>query len=151
MPTNAQGTAKTTVRKSFVVTFDNHPPIRLWGDFDAETVARHELPVSERGTSRIDGAGAYLSDYEDGCVWDRNPQWGHNDVCYYITKSGKRLYWGSYNSGESYGGRSPKTSREFLKTVDDIKNYIINHSDVSEWNRVSHRVDVSLIVDSDLL
>lgn len=132
-----------TVRKSFIVTFANHPPIRLWGDFDASEV--------EKTQSAPHTTGDYLSDYEEGTLWDRNPQWGHNDVCYYICKSGKRLYWGSYNSGMQCGGREPKTVRTFLADIAAIREYIIEHSDVSEWNRVGYRVDPSLIVNSDLL
>lgn len=142
MPDNAQETK--TVRRSYVVTFSNHPPIRLWGEFDAA-----EIEAAKKKTEHV--PGDRLSDYEDGTLWDKNQQWGHNDVCYYITKSGKKLYWGSYNSGESYNGHDPKTSRKFLKTVADIKAYIEDHSDISEWHRVSHRVDPTVIVDSDLL
>jgi hypothetical protein len=40
--------------------------------------------------------------------------------------------------------------RTFLKTAKDIENYL-NQIDPAEWNRVGHRVDANLIVDSDLL
>ena len=132
---NAENTtdATKTVRKSYVVTFANHPPIRLWGDFEE------------------DGKSKYLGDFEDDTLWNKGQQWGFCDVCYYICKSGKRLYWGSYNSGESYGGRDSETTRTFLNSVVAIKRYIEDHGGEAEWNRVSHKVDVNVIVDSDLL
>lgn len=129
-----ENTEKKEIRKSYVATFTNHPPIRLWGTFEAD---------DER-------AGKMLGDYEDGTLWNGQPQWGHHDICYYICKSGKRLYWASYNSGECYNGREPQTKRRFLKTTEDIKNYLCGISE-AEWNRVGHRVDPTLIVDSDLL
>jgi hypothetical protein len=131
MPNNTQETK--TVRKSFVVTFDNHPPIRLWGEFDS------------------DDKGTHLGNFEDGTLWDKNQEWGHCNVCYYVTKSGKRLYWGSHNSGMSYGGHEPQTHRTFLKTEVDIKQYIIENGGEAEWNLVGHKVNPELIVDSDLL
>ena len=139
---NAEETTKT-VRRSFVVTFSNHPPIRLWGEFDANEVEANKA-------SGKYAPGDYLTDYEDGTLWDGNPQWGHHDICYYITKSGKRLYWASYNSGESYGGRDPRTTRTFLKTAKDIENYL-QEIDAAEWYRIAGRVDAANIVDSDLL
>lgn len=143
MPTNAQ---EKTIRKSFVATFDNRPPIRLWGTFDAAQVSAAQAAAKH-------GPGDRLGDYTDGCVWDQGRQWGHCRVCYYLTKSGKRLYWGSYNSGQSYNGRDPETHRKFLKTIDDIRNYIVNHASDEDaaWHRVCHLVDPALIVDSDLL
>jgi hypothetical protein len=127
-------TTQETVRKSLVLTFANHPPVKLWGEFPVDT-----------------SQGKHPADYADGCVWSRNPDFGFDDIYYYIAKSGKRLYWGSQNSGICYGTRSPKTHRTFLRTVADIKNYIIDHGNTAEWNEVSHLVDPALIVDSDLL
>lgn len=131
------------IRRSYVCTFANHPPIRLWGEFDAGE-------IEKQNKAGYYAPGDRLGDYEDGTLWDSGQQWGHHDICYYICKSGKRLYWASYNSGEQYNGREPKTTRTFLKDAVAIKTYLYD-IDAAEWNRVGHRVDPSIIVDSDLL
>ncbi len=147
MDTNTTETEISTIRKSFLLTFHNHAPIRLWGDFDATKVAQKEA----NPYTHVEGAGKVLSDYEDGTLWDGNPQEGHHDICYYICRSGKRIYWASYNSGETYGGPYPRTTRTFLKDADAIKAYLIEHVGIDEWHRIGHRIDKNVIVDSDLL
>ncbi len=135
---------KKTVRRSYIVTFSNHPPILLHGEFDAEEIAAKKA-------QRNYAPGDRLGDYEDGCLWDSRRQWGHHTIDYYVCKSGKRIYWASYNCGETHNGREPRTRRTFLKTAADIKNYLCDAGGESEWNRVGHNVDPSVIVDSDLL
>jgi hypothetical protein len=125
---------KATVRKSFVLTFSNHPPIRLWGYF------------SEKDTH-----WKYISAYEDGCLWDSCQDFGHHTIDYYVCKSGKRIYWASFNSGEYYGGHEPRTRRTFLGDAAAIQAYFRDIGRLDEWNRVSGDVNPDLIVDSDLL
>ena len=119
-------------RQSLVATFTNHPPIRLWAEFEKDETH-------------------YISDFEDGCVWNGNPQWGHHQIVYYICKSGKRIYWATYNSGQTYNGYEPRTKRCFLKDTEAIKQYFEEHDMRGEWNRVCGDIEPSLIVDSDLL
>lgn len=121
------------MKKSIVCTFLNHPPIRLHGEFDDEN------------------GGRYVHNYEDGRLWDGNQDFGHHEINWYVCKSGKRIYWASYNSGYQRNGREPETTRIFLKTAKDIENYFIERDMAREWNRVGHLVDPAVIVDSDLL
>ena len=125
---------KKTVRKSIVCTFSNHAPIRFWGDFDQ--------PAEE--------AGKYIDDYVY-VLWDGQRDFGHHDIEYYICKSGKRIYFSSYNSGESYGSHSPRTTRTYLKDIEAIKSYFGEIDRMDEWYRVCGKVDPTLIVDSELL
>jgi len=123
------------IRKHHIATFDNHPPIKLWAEFETQESADN---------------ARYVSDFEHGCVWKSGQQWGWHEINYYVCKSGKRIYWASFNSGESYNGREPRTRYTFLKTIADIRDYLANIGP-EEWHRISHKVDPSVIVDSDLL
>jgi hypothetical protein len=137
MPETTKETTKLT-RKSIVCTFSNHPPVRFWGEFNRD----------ETSNKRQDGD--YLNDYVD-TLWDARKDYGHHDIEYYVCKSGKRIYFASYNSGESYGSHSPRTTRTYLKDAAAIKAYFGEIDRMDEWYRVCGNVDPTLIVDSDLL
>ncbi len=134
-----------TVRKSIVCTFSNHAPIRFWGEF--EITLSDDLKLEQ---DKIASVGEYIDDYV-GVLWDGHRDFGHHDVEYYICKSRKRIYFSSYNSGESYGSHEPRTSRTYLKDVEAIKNYFDEIDRMDEWYRVCGNADPALIVDSDLL
>ncbi len=134
---------KKMVRRSMVCTFSNHAPIRFWGEFDAMVIeaAKKEMKY---------GPGDRLDDYVE-ILWDARKDFGHHDIEYYICKSGKRIYFASFNSGESYGTHSPRTRRTYLKDAGVIKEYFGEIERMDEWYRVCGNIDPNLIVDSDLL
>lgn len=139
----AEGTKN--IRKSIVCTFANHAPIRFWGEFEITLSDNAELEAE-----KIKSVGRYIDDYVD-CLWDANKDFGHHDIEYYTCKSGKRIYFASYNSGETYGSHEPRTRRTYLKDIEAIKTYLGEIDRIDEWYRVCGKVDPSLIVDSDLL
>jgi len=120
------------IRKSIVCTFSNHAPIRFWNEFDSAD------------------EGKYIDDYI-GILWHRNQDFGHHDIGYYVCKSGKKIYFASYNSGMDFGSGYPKTTRIYLKDIDEIKAYFDGIFCIDEWYRVCGKVDENLIVDGDLL
>lgn len=135
----------TKIRKSIVCTFSNHAPIRFWGEFE---ITPSDDPKLEQVI--IKSVGQYTDDYTD-TLWDGRRDFGHHDIEFYTCKSGKRIYFASYNSGESYGSHSPRTTRTYLKDAAAIKAYFGEMNQENEWYRVCGIVDPALIVDSDLL
>ncbi len=131
---------KKKIRKSIVCTFGNHAPIRFWGEFEENENAD---PASRQEWNYLDN---YVS-----TLWDGRKEFGHHTVDYYICKSGKRIYFASYNSGQHYGNHAPRTTRTYLKDVAAIKDYFSQIDRIDEWYRVCGNVDPALIVDSDLL
>jgi hypothetical protein len=135
--------ATKLIRRSIVCTFGNHPPIRFWDEFVAAEVEKEKSNHNYAPGDRIDDYTSYL--------WDANKDFGHHDIEYYVCKSGKRIYFASYNSGESYGSHNPRTTRTYLKDIEAIKAYFGEIDRMDEWYRVCGNVDATLIVDSDLL
>jgi len=129
-------------RKSIVCAFSNHAPIRFWGEFDDEEVTE-QSKHNYRSWQKIDN---YVS-----TLWDARRDFGWHTIDYYTCKSGKRIYYASYNSGETYGGRGPRTATTYLKDAQAIKEYFSEIDQIDEWYRVCGKVDPALIVDSDLL
>lgn len=119
-------------RTSIVCTFKNHPPIRFW--------ARPE-----------EGISCQYLDHYISTIWNARQDFGHHTIDYYTCKSGKRIYYASYNSGESYNSREPRTIRIYLQDADAIKQYFADMDRLDEWYRVCGDIDPTLIVDSDLL
>jgi hypothetical protein len=59
------------------------------------------------------------------------------NIEYYTCKSGKRIYFSSYNSGETCGSHEPRTTRTYLKDVEAIKAYFGEIDQMNEWYCVS--------------
>lgn len=105
-------------RGAKVFVFTNHPPLRVAG-----------------------AEGLSMYDATDGIICDTNPQWGHNWLGYFLTRSGKRVYVSSYNCGESYNGREPKTTRCVER---DPMAWLVRHD--AEHTH-GHLIDPTLIID----
>lgn len=123
---------ESIMRKSIICTFCNHPPIRFYGDVEAEAEKLYVWQCCE-------------------VVFDADQRWGHWILYTYQCKSGKKIYFFSYNSGESYSGRDPETRRTFLRNKKEIEAYFRRHDQVEAWFKICGLINPSLIVDSDLL
>lgn len=107
---------------SSIITFTNHSPLRV---ADADLVQT---------------------------IWRLPRSFGHHDLERYTTQRGKSLYWISYNSGEFYNGRDPRTTRTYLPTVDAIRRYFEDHDLTARYHaEVEALVDPASILDVDTL
>lgn len=71
-------------------------------------------------------------------IWDGNQEWGHHRIYGIRTQKGNVHIWESSNSGCSYNGRNPKTTREHLfgGTVEEAKSWVSElrvTSDPGDW------------------
>lgn len=107
---------------SNVITFSNHAPIRI---ADADLIET---------------------------VWSSGQDFGHHRLKRYTTKRGKAIYWISYNSGCSYGGHDPETTRTYLSSVKAIRDYFADHEQLESYHaEIEAEVDPDAIIDVDAL
>lgn len=81
-----------------VISFENHPPVRVSDDAKIET------------------------------VWDAGQDFGAHRLKSYKTKAGPILYWFVFNSGCTYNGHEPETRRYYMSSVKAIKSYCEENS-----------------------
>lgn len=103
-----------------IITFKNHPPLKVAG----------------KSVTLWDAAEI---------VADTNPQFGHDFLGYLTTKSGKRIYVSSENSGMCYDGRSPKSIRRVEK------NPLEWLQDRDMYYTHGHLINPKLIIDLETL
>lgn len=123
------------MRQSHICTFGNHPPIRFWRELGPE-----EAPNKD-----------YTPDRYISVVWDARQDFGHHTLEAYTCKSGKQVYFSSYNSGESYGIHEPRTRRTYLRDAKAIEAYFRQEDRTDVWFAICGQIDPAMIVDSDLL